>query len=116
MPGDEDERRRSILTDSGFWLQLEYELSGWLAASSDPELRRYWIDGFDAAGMTNTQRGADVTGLVWMARGGSDQMPFDFAVSLPQALLYRREGGYDIAEVGIDEGQRMLRVVLSPAR
>ncbi len=91
--------------DAAFWSRLEFELSGWLSHSADPNDRRFWIDGFEPDGIADTRYGADVEGSVWMAQGGRKQQQFRFRVSVPQAILL----GFTVAIVAFVEFIQMVR-------
>lgn len=86
----------------------------WLRNSADVEYRRFWIDGFMPEIVTNTKRGADVTGYVWMA-GGRNQQQFEFTVNVPQSLLYRPSSPFALHSVHLDTKRRSLAVVLAKA-
>lgn len=106
--------RHQILEDRDFWARLEYDATPWLAAAPDPALRRFWVDGFIPDAATNTQRGLDVEGVVWLVEG-RQQHGCRFVASLPQKLLQSRRRIFAIEDISLAEGQQCLKVVIAEA-
>jgi hypothetical protein len=105
--------RCQILDDQEFWTRLEFDSSGWLKNSDDPTLRRFWIDGFIPETATNTKRGLDVTGAVWVGEGSWMQYQYRFLASVPQKLLHGHRHGFEIESLSLDEGGQLLEIVIT---
>ena len=97
-----------ILDDRDFWARLEYEA---LRNEEEKALTHFWIDGFVPERITNTQRGANVEGTVWVAEE-SRHDAYRFVVSLPRKLLHRAKGSFSIEEIVLDREIKMLRMVV----
>jgi len=104
--------RHQILEDRDFWARLEYDATRWVAAAPDPALRRFWIDGFIPDAATNTQRGLDVEGVVWIGEG-SQQRGWRFVASVPQKLLHRYRQIFAIESLSLDAERQCLDVVIA---
>lgn len=102
--------RHQIMGDEGFWNQLEYEASHWLASSDDKKLRRFWIDGFIPESITNTKHGADIEGKAWVGSGGREQYQYRFVISVPQKMLHRRRHTFCIQRFSLDEEEQTLQI------
>jgi len=118
------------MRDQEFWIRLEHKASLWFESSQDQALRRFWIDGFNPEVATNTKRGVDVEGVVWLMRidGGQDaagaakhrhrsdghhRKPYHrFRVSIPQKLVHGRRLGFEIESLSLDEGQQFVQIVI----
>jgi hypothetical protein len=106
--------RHAIIEDREFWDRLEYAASSWLTSSSEKRLRRYWIDGFIPETAKNTQRGADIEGIVWVGEGSRQEHEFRFVASVPQKLLHRR-AQFHINDIVVDKAQKHVTLTLSPS-
>jgi hypothetical protein len=104
--------RDAFIEDRDFWERLEYSASAWLGGSQEKRLRRFWIDGFIPETAKNTQRGADIEGIIWVGEGPRDQYQFRFVASVPQKLLHRR-AQFHIDDIAIDEAQKQVTISLS---
>ena len=104
--------RQAIIEDSNFWSRVEYAASAWLASSAEKQVRRFWIDGFVPESAGNTQRGANIEGMVWLAEGSRQQSEYRFVASIPQKLLHRRES-FAIDDISIDETEKQVALSLS---
>jgi hypothetical protein len=104
--------RDAIIEDSDFWERLEYAASAWLTGSQEKRLRRFWIDGFIPETAKNTQRGADIEGIIWVGEGPREQHEFRFVASVPQNLLHRR-AHFHIDDIAIDQAQKQVTISLS---
>src|SRR5208337_2126649 len=105
--------RHQILNDEEFWLRLEYEASAWLELSDDPALRRFWVDGFVPELATNTKRGIDAEGAVWIGEGGRNQYQYRFVAALPQNLLHKMARRFHIESLSLHLGQQFLEIVVA---
>ncbi len=47
--------RTHFLDDKGFWLDLEFTLSGHFYDAESPEMRGHWVDGFVLLEVKNTK-------------------------------------------------------------
>jgi len=106
--------RHAIIDDTEFWSRLEWAATEWLASSSDKRIRHFWIDGFIPESAKNTQRGADVKGIVWVGDGPRQQHDYRFIASVPQKLLHRR-AHFVIDHIVIDETQKQFAISVSAA-
>ena len=97
--------------DRDFWMRLEYEASEWLRNAEEKALGHFWIDGFVPERITDTQRGADVEGRVWVA-DDARQDSYRFVVSLPQKLLHGAGQTFLIEEVVLDRERKTMRMVI----
>ena len=105
-------QRHEVLKDRPFWSRLEYAVSGWLAASGEPQLRWLWCDGFLPESTADTQFGVDVEGIAWVGNGKTQQ-PFRFVASLPQKLLQSDRENIAIDQLRLDEEQRTLMLSIA---
>ncbi|MDB6123226.1 MAG: hypothetical protein JWQ71_2219 [Pedosphaera sp.] len=105
--------RCPILNDREFWTRLEFATSGWLKNSDNPALRRFWIDGFIPEAATNTKRGLDVAGVVWLGKGSRMQYQYRFLASAPQKLLHGHRHDFEIENLSLDEGRQLLEIVIT---
>lgn len=106
--------RGQIIADQEFWTRLEFEATGWLAASNDSATKQFWIDGFIPDTAQNTKRGIDIRGIAWVSDGSRSQHPFQFVVSLPQKML-RKKKPIQIETLRIEPGKKTLIMSLSSA-
>ena len=104
--------RHAIIGDKDFWLRLERAASAWLSSSDKKLLRRFWIDGFVPETAKDTQRGADVEGVIWLGEGSRQQHEYRFVASIPQKLLHNR-GTVAIDDIAIDDTQKQVALRLS---
>jgi hypothetical protein len=103
--------KHEIMEDRDFWSRLEYEVSAWMRNSEEKALQYSWVDGFMPERITNTQRGADVEGTVWVA-DESRQDAYRFLVSLPQKLVHDAKRLFSIEEFVLDRERKTLRMVI----
>ena len=104
--------RHAIIDDKEFWSRLERAASAWLSSSEEKQLRRFWIDGFSPETATDTQRGADVEGVIWLGEGSRQQHEYHFIASVPQKLLHH-PGTVAVDDIVIDGVQRHVALTLS---
>lgn len=106
--------RLEILNDRDFWDRLEFDASRLLGSSPEKVLRRFWIDGFIPESATNTQRGLDVEGIVWVGVGGEqEQQSFRFVASIPQKMLKKRARKFEIGSLTLDCDRSLLHLIIS---
>jgi hypothetical protein len=107
--------RNRIIADQEFWTRLEFEATGWLAASDDSATKQFWIDGFIPDTAENTKRGIDVRGIAWVDDGARSQHPFQFVVSVPQKMLSKKNPRIEIESLRLEPGEKTLIILLSSA-
>lgn len=105
--------RHQILSDTDFWLKLEYELSDWFPICGDRALGGYWCDGFLPESARNTNAGIEVQGAVWIEEGRKSHDRFEFSLSIPQRLLFRRRNNAVLVVNDIDVQRRRLQLALT---
>ncbi len=106
--------RRAILDDRDFWDRLEFVASGMMANSPNRALRRFWNDGVIPESATNTRRGLDVEGIVWVGVGGArEQQSFRFVASIPQNMLQKHARDFEIESLTLDCDRTFLRLIIS---
>jgi hypothetical protein len=104
--------RHAIFEDHAFWEQLEYELTHWFSARGEKDLRRFWIDGFIPAEISDTAYGVEVKGDVWVGTSDREQSSYRFSASIPQSLLERKHRSYRLTAVEIDAEKRTLDLTI----
>jgi hypothetical protein len=114
MLGGVASNRHHILSDKEFWLDLEYELSGWFQTCGVASLGGFWCDGFIPRSADNTKHGIDVQGMAWIGKGGREQYEYEFVVSIPQRMLTRRRGDIVISGVVVDPVRKRLQFAVEP--
>ena len=107
--------RHEVLKDAQFWLMLEYGMCGWFRECGDKSLGGFWCDGFTPESARNTKEGVEVSGIAWIAKGGSSQDKFSFLVSIPQRMLGGRRAGAAIENLALDLARKDLRFSVVPA-
>jgi hypothetical protein len=113
---NEGSNRHQVMSDSLFWWRLAIGAGGWLEGSGDSSLRRFWIDDFLPESATDTKLGVDIEGTAWVGEGSRVQHPYRFVVSIPQKMLHRRERGFSIEHLVLDEAQRILQIQIVSER
>ncbi len=100
--------RTQILDDKGFWLDLEFTLSGHFYDAESPEMRGHWVDGFVLLEAKNTKFGVVVHGQVWMG-----PQEWGFQLSVPQNLLHKPITSYAFTVEQFDPHAKFLGVAIS---
>ena len=65
------------MTQSDFWLKLEYRVCREFAGLSDKNLRGIWCDGFDAWTFYPHEKGARIVGRAWIGHDGQGLWEFE---------------------------------------
>ena len=102
------------MREASFWTHLAYAACGLLQNAADKSLRRFWIDDFMPESATDTKRGVDVEGTVWIGDGPRAMHSYRFAASIPQRMLHRRQDGFLIEHFDLDSERRTLRIKITP--
>ncbi len=101
------------MDDQWFWARLESEASRWLEHSADDCDRRFWIDGFIPETITDTKRGVDVAGTVWIGEGPRTLQPYRFVVCIPQKMLHRSSRPFCVGQLSLDRERQSLQIEVS---
>jgi hypothetical protein len=99
-----------ILSDKGFWLRLEFNLSKLLEASEDKSLRQFWCDGFLPDVVNATNQGEKIEGVVWIGNHDRNQRQFRFIVLIAQDLLKDITKSFSIERIHLDEKSQVLEL------
>ena len=106
--------RHQILSDTDFWLWLQFELSGWFRTCRNNALGGYWCDGFVPQSARNTKEGVEVQGTAWVEEGRKSHGQFAFVLSIPQRLLLRGRSNAVLVVNDVDVQRRSLQLALVP--
>ena len=78
------------MDESDFWDHLEYRVCHEIEGLRQPELRRFWSDGFIPVQYDLDVPSPRILGRVWMGVGRRDQQEWEFALLL-RGLVESRE-------------------------
>ncbi len=107
--------RHYVMAGQNFWSNLEFTSSGWLYASEDASLRKYWIDGLEPEQIVDTQFGVDIEGLIWLMTD-RDAAEYRFRLSIPQRFLYKPITSYSVEDIRVDDGNRVVELMISKVK
>ncbi len=104
-------QRNQILEDKDFWLRLEYGMT--LQAEKKEKIPRYWIDGFIPESSTNTRKGIEIEGKVWIFEG---QKPSScrFLAIIPQKLLNKKISEFEYGTIDFNPDDLFLKFEIKP--
>lgn len=105
-----------ILAHSLFWGRLARVLSGSMAASSDLELRRQWVDDLIPARGMASNDGLRIEGVAHLMGNPNGRFgPYRFFTLLPWTLVRDPDRELVIDEIELDHRRRGIRLVVAGA-
>lgn len=79
------------MTETDFWLSLEFRLCGEFMGMPTKQLRRYWCDGIYPTQYLLDGPAPRITGRLWLCEGQRRQEEWDFTLLLPHPVASREE-------------------------